>query len=55
MDILNKLRPKVHKRVLFFLASFVWGFAAYRILLIGIDDVLKNTEFYYINIIIGII
>ena len=55
MDIINKLKPKVHKRVLFFLASFVWGFAAYRILLIGIEDVLKNTEFYWINMIIGII
>jgi hypothetical protein len=53
--MINKLKLKVHKRVLFFFAAFVWGFAAYRILLIGVGDVLKNTEFYWINIIIGII
>ena len=52
--MINKLKLKVHKRVLFFIASFVWGFAAYRILLIGVGDVLKNTEFYWINIIIGV-
>lgn len=55
MDMINKLKLKVHKNVLFFFAAFVWGFAAYRILLIGIGDVIKNTEFYWINIIIGII
>jgi hypothetical protein len=45
----------VPKRVLFFAAAFVWGFAAYRILTLGFVDVLNNTKSYWINISIGLI
>lgn len=33
--LLNKLNPKVPKRALLFIASFVWGYAAVKIIIIG--------------------
>lgn len=53
MDIVNKFKPGVPKRVLFFAAAAVWGFASYRILLIGFSDVINNSKNYWINILIG--
>lgn len=55
MGFVVKLRPAVPKRVLFFAAAFVWGFASYRILGIGLSDVLRNTKSYWLNITIGLI
>lgn len=55
MKVVNKLKPAVPKRILFFAAAFVWGFASYRILDIGFSDVLRNTKSYWINIIAGFI
>ena len=55
MEVVNKLKPAVPKRVLFFAAAFVWGFASYRVLGMGFSDVLRNTKSYWINIIIGFI
>jgi len=49
MELVNKIKPGVPKRVLFFAAAFVWGFAANRILNIGINDVMINTKDYRIN------
>lgn len=55
MGLVNKLKPAVPKRVLFFVAAFVWGFASYRILDIGFFDVIRNTKSYWINMITGFI
>lgn len=55
MDIVNKITPRVPKRVLFFAAASVWGFASYRILLIGFTDVIKYANNYWINFFIGLV
>ncbi len=53
--ILNKIKPGVPKRILFFLASVVWGFASSRILRIGVNDITDYSSAYWINYAIGII
>lgn len=55
MDTVNKIKLTVPKRILFFEAAFVWGFAASRILKIGFTGVYTNTKYYWINILIGLI
>ena len=52
--IFKKIKLGVPKRILFFLAAAVWGFASSRILKIGGSDVISNTSSYWINFIIGI-
>jgi hypothetical protein len=54
MEFIEKIKPAVPKRVLFFVAALVWGFVSYRILLMGITDILGNTKSYWINFLIGI-
>lgn len=55
MNIINKIKPAVPKRILFFLAALVWGFASYKILNLGLIDVIKSTKSYWINIAIGLV
>lgn len=55
MECVIKLKPAVPKRILFFAAALVWGFASYRILEIGLSDVVKNTESYWLNFAIALI
>ncbi|WP_027623345.1 hypothetical protein [Clostridium lundense] len=55
MNMINKIKPAVPKRILFFLAAFVWVFASYKILNLGLIDVIKNTTDYWINIAIGLV
>ena len=50
MRLVNKLKPGVPKRVLFFAAAFVWGFAGNRIINIGFSEIMKNSNEYWINI-----
>lgn len=52
--ILNKIKPGVPKRVLFFLAAAVWGFASSRILKIGVTDIINYSSLYLVNFVIGI-
>ena len=52
--ILKKIKPGVPKRVLFFSAAAVWGFASSRILKIGVSDIVSNTSSYWINFAIGL-
>lgn len=53
IKILKKIKPGVPKRVLFFFAAAVWGFASSRILNIGVSDIVSNTSAYFINFAIG--
>lgn len=55
MDIIKKIKPTVPKRILFYEAAFVWGFAASRILMIGFTDILSNTQSYWINVLLGLV
>ena len=55
MELISKIKPGVPKRVLFFVAAFVWGFAANRIINIGFNDVMRNTNDYWINIAIALV
>lgn len=52
--ILIKIKPGVPKRVLFFSAAAVWGFASSRILKIGVTDIISNSSSYWINFALGI-
>lgn len=54
MEFAEKIKPAVPKRILFFAAALVWGFASYRILLMGITDILMDSKSYWINFLIGI-
>lgn len=54
MKNLDKFKIAVPKRVLFFAAALVWGFASSRILEIAIKDMI-NIKNNWIYIIIGII
>lgn len=54
-DTLNKIKIGVPKRVLFFSAAAVWGFASFRILKIGVSDIISDTSSYWINFAIGIV
>lgn len=55
MDLLKKMKLTVPKRILFFAAALVWGFAGQRILAIGFTEILKNTKSYWLNILIGLV
>lgn len=55
MELINKLKPGVPKRVLFFAAAFVWGVAGNRIITIGFKTVVKNTSAYWINFFVAFI
>lgn len=55
MALVNKPNFTVPKRVLLFVAAFVWGLASYRILDLGFSDVLSNTKSYWVNIVLGFI
>lgn len=54
IKILKNIKPGVPKRILFFFAAAVWGFASSRILKIGVNDIISNTSSYWINFAIGI-
>ena len=54
-DTLKKIKLGVPKRVLFFSAAAVWGFASSRILKIGVSDIISDTSSYGINFAIGIV
>jgi hypothetical protein len=41
-SILIKLNPKVPKRALLFIASFVWGYASVKLLKIGISNFINS-------------
>ena len=54
-DTLKKIKIGVPKRILFFSAAAVWGFASSRILKIGVSDIISDTSSYWINFAIGIV
>ena len=42
MYFLDRLTPRVNKNILLLLASLVWGFAGFKILSIGLPDMIKH-------------
>lgn len=54
MEMIKKFKPAVPKRVLFFAASCIWGFASSRILSIGFGDVLKSSPSFWMNVLVGL-
>jgi hypothetical protein len=49
--LLHKLNPKVPKRALLFIAAFVWGYAAQKLISIGIRTY-NNTELHFWHILV---
>lgn len=55
MNFLDRLTPRVSKNVLLLLASLVWGFAGFKILSIGLPDMIKHWYMPIIFILIAFI
>jgi hypothetical protein len=53
-DILQILKPGAPKIVLIILGASLWGFAAYRILRLGISDIEIHALHHAVNYLIGI-
>ncbi len=53
-DLIHKLKPGVPKVVLIALGASLWGFAAYRILKLGVVSIEKHAINHLLNYLIGI-
>lgn len=55
MSLIQVIKPGVSKRTLLFVSALVWGGASYRVLGIGLADIIDNTDFYYAYMILGLV
>ncbi|WP_010298011.1 hypothetical protein [Clostridium senegalense] len=53
MKNLDKLTPRVSKKILLLIAGIVWGFAGFRVLTIGLNDVKINNGYGILSLIIA--
>jgi len=54
VDIIRKLKPRVYKRYLFFIAAFVWTFAGGMLLFKGISLFDNIKDFFWLKMSISI-
>lgn len=47
MNFLSILKPGIPKRGLLFIAASVWGFVSFRLLSIGVANILENTPLWW--------
>jgi len=52
--VLQVLKPGVPKIVLIALGAMLWGFAAYRILKLGYQDIERHALHHWLNYLIGV-
>ncbi|MCX6235889.1 MAG: hypothetical protein NT175_14425 [Bacteroidetes bacterium] len=55
MDLIQKFKPGVTRRTLLIVVGLLWGYAAFRVLRIGIIKLEMNPFHYWIKILIGFV
>ena len=53
MDLLQKFKPGVSRRTLLIVVGLLWGYAAYRVIRIGIRELESEPVHFWIKILIG--